>query len=61
MLVIAYGKSDIDLERFYTCIGFSRVDPSGAPEFLQDRLRSYLKSGEFFIMMRNESGSHALD
>lgn len=58
---IPLGKSNIDLERFYSRIGFRRVQPSDAPEFLQDRLREYSKKGEFFIMKSDKPYNHSLD
>lgn len=30
-----------ELERFYSRIGFRRIDPAGAPEFLRERQRVY--------------------
>jgi N-acetylglutamate synthase-like GNAT family acetyltransferase len=40
------------LENFYGRIGFVRVSPDHAPEFLQERLRTYDPTGTRYLCMR---------
>ena len=41
-----------DLEHFYSKAGFQRCEPEQAPDFLEDRLRTYLADGLDVILMR---------
>ncbi|MCG8416224.1 MAG: GNAT family N-acetyltransferase [Pseudomonadales bacterium] len=45
------------LIEFYGKIGFSVIDPEDAPEFLAERLNSYIENGLNVLIMRREGSA----
>lgn len=45
------------LVKFYEKIGFAEICPDKAPEFLAERLNSYLESGHHVLIMKREADS----
>ena len=56
-----YGIPFAHLERFYGQGGFGFVDESGAPAFLQDRIRRYRAEGHVVAVMRRSGAGSGDD